>query len=72
MDAPCCTARLSKTCRPADNPPMANILVGVFAIVLCLINAAVWTFVSDLPLAGIGWVGAAVACIWLQKWSRGY
>jgi hypothetical protein len=51
---------------------MANILVGVFAIVLCLINAAVWTFVSDMPLAGIGWVMAAFACIWLQKWSRLY
>ena len=50
---------------------MANILVGAFAILLCLINAAVWTFVSNMPLAGIGWVLAAGACIWLEKWSRG-
>jgi hypothetical protein len=51
---------------------MGNILVGVFAIVLCLINAAVWTFVSEMPLAGIGWLLAAAACVWLQKWSRGF
>jgi len=50
---------------------MANILFGVFAIILCLINAAVWTFVSGLPLVGILWVAAAGACVWLQKWSRG-
>lgn len=50
---------------------MANILVGVFAIVLCLINAAVWTFVSHMPLAGIGWVVAAFLCVRLQKWSSG-
>jgi len=50
---------------------MANILVGVFAIVLCLINAAVWTLISEKPLVGLGWVAAACACIWLQKWSRG-
>ena len=51
--------------------PMANILVGVFAIVLCLINAAVWTFVSNMPIAGVGWVLAALLCVRLQKWSRG-
>jgi hypothetical protein len=50
---------------------VTNILVGVFAITLCLINAVVWTFISEMPLAGAGWIGAAVACIWLQKWSRG-
>ena len=50
---------------------LANILVGVFAIVLCLINAFVWTFISKLPLASIGWVLAAFACVRLQKWSRG-
>jgi hypothetical protein len=49
---------------------MANILVGVFAIFLCLVNAAVWTFISNMPLVGVGWVAAAGACIWLQKWSR--
>ena len=56
--------------RPPD--AMANMLVGVFAIVLCLINASVWTFISKLPLAGIGWVLAAFACVRLQKWSRGF
>jgi hypothetical protein len=50
---------------------MGNILVGVFAIVLCLINAAVWTLISERPLVGIGWLLAASACIWLQKWSYG-
>lgn len=50
---------------------MANILVGVFAIFLCLVNAAVWTLVSDKPLVSIGWLVAAGACVWLQKWSRG-
>jgi hypothetical protein len=50
---------------------MANILVGVFAIFLCIVNAAVWTLISDKPLVGIGWLVAAAACVWLQKWSRG-
>jgi hypothetical protein len=50
---------------------MANILVGLFAIMLCLLNAVVWTFISGMPLAGMGWVLAAVACVWMQKWSRG-
>jgi hypothetical protein len=50
---------------------MANILVGLFAIFLCLINAVVWTFISNMPLVGMCWVAGAGACIWLQKWSRG-
>jgi uncharacterized membrane protein YdfJ with MMPL/SSD domain len=50
---------------------MANILVALLAIMLCLINAAIWTFISNMPLAGAGWVLAAAACIWMQKWSRG-
>ena len=49
---------------------MTNVIVAVFAIMLCLVNAMVWTFVSDLPVMGICWVGAAVLCFWLQKWSR--
>lgn len=49
---------------------MSNILVGLFAILLCLVNAAVWTLVSDMPVMGGAWVLAALACIWLQKWSR--
>ena len=50
---------------------VGNILVALFAITLCLINAVVWTFVSDMPLAGVGWVLAAAFCFYLQKWSNG-
>lgn len=50
---------------------MGNILVLVFAILLCLVNAVVWTVISEMPLAGAGWLVAAVGCIALQKWSRG-
>ena len=50
---------------------MGNILVALFAITLCLVNAVVWTFVSDMPIAGVGWVIAAAFCYWLQKWSKG-
>ena len=51
---------------------MANSLVLFFAILLCLINAVVWAFVSLMPYMGVGWLLAAVACVWLQKWSRRY
>jgi hypothetical protein len=50
---------------------VGNILVCVFAIILCLVNAAMWTIVSDMPLAGAGWLVAAGGCLFLQKWSRG-
>ena len=49
---------------------MGNALVGLFAITLCLINAVVWTFVSEMPFMGACWVLAAGACVFLQKWSR--
>ena len=49
---------------------MGNMLVGAFAILLCLINAAVWTFVSLMPWMGLGWLVAAFVCVFLQKWSR--
>lgn len=49
---------------------MTNILVGVFAIMLCLVNALVWTFISEMPVMGMLWVGAAGLCFWLQKWSK--
>jgi len=49
---------------------VTNILVGLFAIFLCVVNAVVWTLVSEMPFMGIAWLGAAFACIWLQKWSR--
>ena len=57
--------------RVVETRCMANIIVTVLAIILCLINAAMWTFVSEMPLAGIGWILAAGGCVWLQKWSRG-
>jgi hypothetical protein len=49
---------------------VTNILIGVFAITLCLVNALVWTFISEMPLMGIAWVAAAALCYWLQKWSK--
>ena len=50
---------------------MGNVLVLIFAVLLCLVNAAVWTFVSEMPVMGIAWVLAAVACLFMQKWTRG-
>ena len=50
---------------------MGNVITLIFAVTLCLVNAAVWTLVSDMPLMGIAWVAAAFACIFLQKWTRG-
>jgi hypothetical protein len=50
---------------------MTSIVVCIFAVLLCLINVAVWTLVSQMPLVGLGWGVAAVVCIALQKWSRG-
>jgi hypothetical protein len=49
---------------------VTNILVGLFAILLCAVNAVVWTVVAEMPFMGIAWTLAAVACVWLQKWSR--
>ena len=48
---------------------VVNVLVGVFAILLCVINAAVWTFITGLPLVGTAWMLGAAACVKLQKWS---
>jgi hypothetical protein len=50
---------------------VANVITLIFAVTLCLVNAAVWTLVSDMPVMGIAWVAAAFACIFLQKWTRG-
>jgi len=49
---------------------MANIFVCLFAVTLCLINAVIWAFISEMPFVGLGWVGAAAFCLFLQKWSR--
>jgi len=48
---------------------MANVLANVFAIFLCLINAATWTFITGLPFMGGAWLLAALTCVKLQKWS---
>ena len=50
---------------------MANILVCLFAVALCLLNALIWTFISEMPIVGICWVAAATLCYKLQKWSKG-
>jgi hypothetical protein len=49
---------------------MGNVLIGVFAVTLCLINAVVWTLVSEMPFMGACWLLAAGLCVYLQKWSR--
>jgi len=54
-----------------DAPHVASIIVLIFAILLCLINAVVWTVVSEMPFMGLAWLLAAVGCFYLQKWSRG-
>jgi len=46
-----------------------NIVVLLFAILLCLVNAALWTVYSEMPIAGVAWLLAAGACVALRKWS---
>ncbi|HVF63913.1 MAG TPA: hypothetical protein VNE58_07965 [Casimicrobiaceae bacterium] len=50
---------------------MANVIALIFAVLLCLVNAVVWTLVSDMPVMGAAWLLAAVACLFMQKWTRG-
>ena len=50
---------------------MTNILVCVFAVALCLLNAVIWAFVSQMLFIGLCWVGAAALCLVLQKWQKG-
>ena len=50
---------------------MANIFVTLFAVTLCLINAVIWAFVSDILIAGLFWIGAAAFCLFLHKWGKG-
>ena len=50
---------------------MTTIVVLVFAIILCLVNAVVWTVYSEMPFMGVAWVLAAGFCIVVQKWNRG-
>jgi hypothetical protein len=53
----------------ASGTPTSSILVLAFAMLLCLINAALWTLYSDMPVAGLGWLLAAVGCVKLRRWS---
>jgi hypothetical protein len=50
---------------------LADTIACVVAILLCLVNALVWVFVSGLTIVGILWVVAAAACFKLQSWTRG-
>jgi len=50
---------------------VTTIIVLFFAILLCLVNAVVWTVVSEMPLMGVAWVLAAGFCVVVQKWNRG-
>lgn len=50
---------------------MTNIIVGIFAVLLCLVNAVLWTFISQLPIMGVAWVGAAFGCLWIHRWTVG-
>ena len=50
---------------------MANIIACILAVMLCLVNALVWAFISEMPLMGMAWVGAAFGCVLLQKWAKG-
>jgi hypothetical protein len=49
---------------------MANIFVCLFAVTLCLTNAVIWAFFSEMRIVGLCWVAAAAFCLFLQKWSR--
>jgi len=50
---------------------MANIIATLFAVGLCLVNAVIWAFVSEMPLIGLGWLGAAAGSLMLHKWAKG-
>jgi hypothetical protein len=74
-----CYARVGREPAPRGTHPgspckkdrVANVLVLIFAVSLCLVNAAVWTLVSEMPIMGAAWGLAAVACLFMQKWTRG-
>lgn len=46
-----------------------NVLVLIFALLLCMVNAVLWTVYTQMPLAGAGWVIGAIATVMLRKWS---
>ena len=49
---------------------MANIVSVLMAVGLCLVNALVWAFISDMPIVGMCWVGAAALCLKMHRWAR--
>lgn len=50
---------------------MANVVVLILALLLCVVNAAMWTLVTQMPFMGFCWGLAAFACLFLHKWTRG-
>lgn len=46
-----------------------NVLVLIFALLLCMVNAVLWTVYTQMPLAGAGWVVGAIVTVMLRKWS---
>jgi hypothetical protein len=48
---------------------MASLTLG-FALLLCLLNAGLWTVYTEMPLASVGWIAAAGSCMWLQRWQK--
>lgn len=62
--------RRPRTLADCAHASMTNILVTLFAVFLCLVNAVIWAFISEMPLVGIAWVGAATLSYQLHKWSR--
>ncbi len=49
---------------------MANIVSVLVAVGLCLVNALVWAFISEMPIVGMLWVGAAALCLKMHRWAR--
>jgi hypothetical protein len=50
---------------------VGTIVVLIFAILLCLVNAVVWTVYSEMPIMGVAWVVAAGFCVVVQRWNKG-
>jgi hypothetical protein len=56
---------------PEIRAPVGTIVVLIFAILLCLVNAVVWTVYSEMPIMGVAWVVAAGFCVVVQRWNKG-
>lgn len=46
-----------------------NVAVLFLCVVLCLVNAALWTLYTDMPIVGAAWILAAGVSLWLRNWS---